>query len=192
MTFGRLSFYTISVKQESKILIGVFLFLLIITFAEITYYFFVLVPKKGSTNSAIETTRNNLSSQTVRQTDLGKLIDDNMLFYLRSLRKNIISSTITDEMKGVVGEVDAYTKETKPEQTKLQIVLGEGENKIFLYFYTNEINKIVIVDTKAKTEKPLDLNNVDIKKGDLLTIKETIDLKKPHYDARTSVIITKL
>lgn len=182
-------------------LLYIFFMLIFITLAEIGYYLYINIQKNNnqktlSQNS--ETVRTvptypytdfagDISKQALDQQNLDKTITN-----LKQFGKGVLkSSVIINEYEGEIIDIDKDGIISGAVEYKVIIsIKGRENNKNTFFYQKDHINLIKVVRTADGKENPIIIDDLNI--GDVIIIKESINLTKDWENSVTEIKISKI
>ncbi len=150
----------------NKVLLGLFLFLLIVTVGE-AFYVFVYQPSTGSLPTV--------------PYPINRLVPDETIESLKSIRKDTLTSiTLMTQSQGIITQIDKdgiVARYNYKYKYKIKIKTG-GRGNPSLTIFINEQDLKVIKSTQITPGKEIPITLTDLKIGDEIIIKNLYDLTK--------------
>lgn len=186
----------------NKLFLIVFFAFLLVIMAELIYFFFYQ-PQFKKNQVPIPTLIPNptlLPSPPVEppppSVDPEQALNDTLIDSLRKYKKGmLVSSVITNKLKGIVEEVDLSggirSLDNSEYKARIKIISEEkSDNYTIIYFSEEEVKNMKVVALENGKEQPIQLS--DLKQGDRITLEETGDLTQYGDNLVVDYKITKL
>lgn len=174
--------------MKNYILVFTFSIFLIIVIGEVAFLFFGNTLKQPA--SSIDKLVNQTTSASEKNQSQSQTLDGNSLSFLSAnlehwkdiQRGALTSSVITDQYDGTITEID-NREGIIPSRSggvinyKIKIIIKtQNLSEVFFYLNDSDLTRTVVFASKSGEEKLINLK--DLKIGDIVEIKYTIDLTK--------------
>jgi hypothetical protein len=185
-------------SRRNKILTIVFILLILITLAEVFYYFFNILPNQQSRTSQSNTLnqegglqrpqqQNNAQSDGAISTDVVNLITS---FNKDLLTESTLDMTFQGQISDIVVENNNESKENRG--NALFIVLINENNSMAIRIFQVDQGITFYLDRDTKERSTFDFNSPKFKIGDNVAININLNLIKPFRESAEFYGITIL
>lgn len=178
-------------KKSTKILLGAFTLLLLITLSEIIYYFFFLSPDK--TRTTVNTPpqpATTVSSDPLAQQYISSYVSN----LNATLKEPVVASTgIITKFEGTIADIDPDNGTIKDNEGKeiaysARIQLEENGDTYTILYNDNNLRALKVTEKDTATQLKL----ADLEKGDTIQIEQQVTFFKKPSQNNATTIITRL